>query len=377
MKIVVVGAGVSGVIFALSYKRSHPKDDVLILERKEEPLKKILATGNGKCNIGNKGSLKDIYGSDFAYEIVLKYNLKSQLSFLDSLNIKTKEVGDLIYPISESAVTVRNALLKALEKEHIEIKTNEEVTDYIANDEEIEVFTENNRFIVDKLVFSVGGKSSPNLGSNGNLIPTFKEHGYKLKEMNPGLCPIYIKEDVKTLDGVRVKADVSLLKNNKLIHKESGELLFKDKGLSGIVIFNVSRIIARDLEAEYKIKIDLLPNVAFEDLGIFLSFHSKDELLDSYLHPKLANYLRKENLKGHDLINSIKGHIFTFKKLYDFEFSQVSVGGILLKEIKDNFESILEKNVYFIGETLDVDAPCGGYNLMWAIASGLSLADHI
>ena len=377
MKIVVVGAGASGVIFALARKRSHPKDEIIILERKEEPLKKILATGNGKCNLGNKGTLKNIYNDDFAFDVVSKYNLRSQLLFLDSLNIKTKEMGDLIYPISESAVTVRNSLLKALEKSGIKVFCNEEVIDYIANDESVEVYTENNKYVGNKVIFSTGGKSSPNLGSNGSLFPILKDHGYKIKELHPGLCPIYIKENVKSLDGVRVKADVSLLKNNKLVHKESGELLFKDKGLSGIVIFNMSRLIAKDLDAKYELKIDLLPSVSFEDLGIHLSFNTPNDLLETYLHPKLAAYIAKENLKGHELINSIKSRHFTFKDLYDFEFSQVSVGGIPTNIVKDNFESKLEKNVYFVGEILDVDAPCGGYNLMWAFASGLSLSDHM
>ena len=377
MKIIVVGAGPSGVIFALSRKRSHPKDEIIILERKDEPLKKILATGNGKCNLGNKSSLKNIYNDDFAYDVLSRYGLKTQLLFLDTLNIKTKEMGELIYPISESAVTVRNALLKALEKENIKVICNEEVNDYIANDFEFEVFTNNNTYKANKIVFSTGGKSSPNLGSNGCIFPILKEHGYKIKDLNPGLCPIYINENVKTLDGVRVKANVSLYKNNKLIHKESGELLFKDKGLSGIVIFNISRLIARDLDAKYELRIDLLPNVSFEDLGIHLSFNSTDDLLETYLHPKLANYIKKENLKGNELLNAIKSHHFTFKGLYDFEFSQVSVGGVSLNNIKDSFESVLEKNVYFVGEILDVDAPCGGYNLMWAIGSGLSLSDHM
>lgn len=377
MKIIVVGAGVSGVIFAISRKRSHPKDEIILLERKEEPLKKILATGNGKCNIGNTSDIKGVYNCSFAEDIVNKYDIHDQIGFLDSLNIKLKEVNGLLYPISESAVTVRNALLKALEKAHVKVICNEEVNDYIVNDNTVEVFTNNNNYVADKVVFTTGGKSSPNLGSNGLVLDILKEHGYVLKEVQPGLCPIYVKENTKSLDGVRVKSTVSLYKNDKLIHKESGELLFKDKGLSGIVIFNMSRLIARDLDAHYSLKIDLLPSVDYEDLGIFLSFHSSDELLETYLHPKLANYIKKENLKGHDLINAIKSYKFTFKGLYGFEFSQVSVGGLSLKEIKENYESRREKGIYFAGEILDVDGFCGGYNLMWAIASALDLADHL
>lgn len=377
MRIIVVGAGASGVLFALARKRSHPRDEIVILEHLDEPLKKILVTGNGKCNIANTGSIKDIYNSNFATDIVNKYNSKVILNFLDSLNIKTKNLGDLVYPISESAATVRNALLKACDKAGIKIICNENVNDYIVNDKSVEVYSDTSTFKGDALVFASGGKSNPKLGSDGSLINTFKEHGYSFKEMNPGLCPIKIFENVKTLDGVRVKSTVSLLQGNKIIHKESGELHFKDKGLSGICIFNISRLIAENPNNKYTIKVDFLPDIDDEDLGIFLSFNSPTDLLESYLHPKLASYLEKENKKGIELINTIKRHNFTFKDFYGFEYSQVSVGGLLPKNLKANFESCIEKHVYFIGELLDVDAPCGGYNLMWAFASALNLTEYL
>ena len=377
MRVIVVGAGASGVLFALAYKRSHHKDEVILLEHKEEPLKKILATGNGKCNLGNTGPIKGIYNSSFAEEVIRNNDIKTQLAFLDSLNIKTKDVNGLIYPISESAVTVRNALLKALEKANIKVYCSEEVNEYSVNDNSIDVYTNTNHFVADKLIISTGGNSSPSLGSDGSMFNILKDHGYIINPVNPGLCPIYVNENVKALDGVRVKANVTLLKNNKVIHKESGEVLFKDKGLSGIVIFNISRLIARESEAKYDIKIDFLPNVDDEDLGIFLSFNSSEDLLNAYLHPKLATYLLKENKSGFDLISTIKRHHFSYKKSYGFEFSQISVGGLSLKEIKENFESKREHNVFFIGEVLDVDGPCGGYNLMWAFGSALDASSHI
>lgn len=377
MKILVIGAGASGIMFAIARKRSHPKDEIVVLEHLDKPLKKILATGNGKCNLGNAGSIEGIYNDEFASLIVDKYDFHTQREFVESLNIKTKLIDNLLYPISESAVTVRNALLKASEKAGIKIICNEEIDEYVVNDNYIEVFTKSSSYKCDKLVIASGGKSSPKLGSDGSIFNIIKEHRYQIENINPGLCPIYVKEKTKSLDGIRVKANVTLFKNDKRIHDESGEVLFKERGLSGIVIFNISRIIARELNANYKISIDLLPSVDAEDLGIFLSFNSPRVLLDSYLNPKLADYIYEKNLKSHALINEIKGLKFTFDKLYGFEFSQVSVGGILLSNVKDNLESTKEKNVYFLGECLNVDAPCGGYNLMWAFASALHLADHM
>ena len=377
MKIGVIGLGVSGAIFAISRKRSHPKDEIIIFERLDTPLKKLLATGNGKCNIANTSNLKGIYNSEVALDILNKYDYETQNRFLDSLNIKTKKVGELVYPISESALTVKNALVKALNKAKINIKLNSKVSDYLVNDNSVDVFLENETISVDKLVISVGGKSSPNLGSDGSLFEILKEHNYKFKDVNPGLCPIYTIEKTKELSGVRVKAKLTLFKGNKNIHSEIGEVLFKDQGLSGIAIFNLSRIIAKDLTKKYTISIDLVPEISRDDLGIFLSFNSSDELLDAYLNPKLANFIRKEKLHGVELINRIKNMKFHFKELYDFEFSQVSIGGISLDNINDKLKSKIENNVYFTGEVLNVDAPCGGFNLMWAIASGLLVADYL
>ncbi len=377
MKIIVVGAGASGIMFAIARKRSHPKDEIIVLEHLDTPLKKILATGNGKCNLANKKLTKDIYNSDFVYNLMEKYDFNTQRDFLDSINIKTTLVGDLLYPISMSATTVRNALLKMCEKYKIQIISNVEVNDYLVNDNSVEVMTNNDSYICDKLVIATGGKSSPKLGSDGILFDTLIEHGYQNININPGLCPIYTIENTHTLDGIRVNARVSLFKNNTKIHDENGEVLFKKHGLSGIVIFNISRLIAKDRNSEYKICLDLLPEIDRDELGLYLSTHSPKELLDAYLNPKLADYIFNKKLKGFDLINEIKNMKFTFKDLYGFEYSQVSVGGIQLKDVNNYLESNIEKNVYFIGECLDVDAPCGGYNLMWAFASALNLSDYM
>lgn len=377
MKIIVVGAGASGIMFAIARKRSHPKDEIIVLEHLDKPLKKILATGNGKCNLGNKKLTKDTYNSDFVYNLMEKYDFNTQRDFLDSLNIKTTLVDNLLYPISMSATTVRNALLTMCEKYKIQIINNVEVNDYLVNDNSVEVMTNKDSYICDKLVIATGGKSSPKLGSDGILFDTLIEHGYQNININPGLCPIYTLENTKELDGIRVNAKVTLYKDDKKIHTEDGEVLFKKNGLSGIVIFNISRLIAKDLNRKYKIYLDLLPIVDRDDLGLFLSTNSPRALLDAYLNPKLANYINDKKLKGHDLINEIKNLKFTFKGLYGFEYSQISVGGISLKDVDSYLESTIEKNVYFIGECLNVDGPCGGYNLMWAFASALNLSDYM
>ena len=374
MKIAVIGGGVSGATFAINRKRKYPSDEIVIFEHCDKLLKKVLATGNGKCNIANKGDLSNIYNDNLALSILNKYNYAYQNAFLDSINIKTKLIGDLSYPISESAVTVRNAYLKMIEKLDIKVITEIDIEDYKQDNKAYLLITNKGNYKFDKIVIAVGGKSSPKLGSDGSFINILEKHKYNIKSFNPGLCPIYVKEKTKILDGTRVKAKVTLLNSNNVIFEEQGELLFKGHGLSGIVIFNLSRNIARDINKKYQIKIDLLPEVKEEELKAFLNRNNKKELLESYLHPNIAKYIG--DLKG-DVISNIKGLCFEFDKLYDYENSQISVGGINLKDINDFLESNIEKSVYFLGECLDIDAPCGGYNLMWAIGSALYLSDTI
>lgn len=372
MKIAVIGGGVSGVTFAINRKRNHPKDEIFIFEHSDKLLKKILATGNGKCNIANNGDLSNIYNSPIAIKILEKYNFSYQNSFLDSLNIKTKLVGALSYPISESAVTVRNAFLKEIERLGIEVIYNANITEYYKNNNGYIVKADKD-YCFDKIVFAIGGKSLPKSGSDGSLYPLLKKHGYQIKEFNPALCPIYTKEKTKILDGTRVKAKVTLLCEGKTLFVESGEVLFKERGLSGIVIFNLSRIIAANTSRKYTILLDLLPDISKEELLKFAKNHNKETVLESYLHPNLVKYLM-----GYDnYIDAIKSLEFNFDKLYGFENAQISVGGITLNEIDESLMSKKEKGIYFAGEMLDVDAPCGGYNLMWAIGSALYLSDKI
>ena len=377
MKIAVIGAGVSGIIFAIKRKMDHPKDEVVVFEHLDKPLKKILSTGNGKCNIGNQNPLPNDSKNAIVEHILTKYDFKAQKEFLNSLNIKTKLVNGLSYPISESAITVRNLLLQSCEQFGVQIITEIELKEYKFKGQQIELNTSNGNYIFDKLIFATGGKSSPKLGSDGSILPLLAKHGYRLNEFQPALCPVYTKEKTRLLDGTRVKAKVTLLRNSKECFIEEGEVLFKEHGLSGIVIFNASRVIACDIKSPYLFKIDLLPQISEEELAIFLKEKGRDVLLDSYLHPNLVKYINSLNIKDDKLPSLLKSLPFTFDKLYGFDFSQVSVGGIEFQDVDNTLQSKIESNVYFLGELLDYSAPCGGYNLMWAIGTALFLSEKM
>lgn len=368
MKVIIIGAGAAGVTAAINYKRNHRNDDVLIIEHLDKPLKKILATGNGKCNLGNSELDFSCFNNpDFVKKIVLGYDY---LNFFDSISIKTKLIDTLAYPLSESAVSVREALLKETSKLGIKISVNDEFIDYKTGNN-ITVLTSKGIYSCDKLFVSGGLKSSPKLGSDGSVIEILGRHGYKIIQPIPGLSPLYTKEKTKLIDGIRIKTTVSLFRDSNLINEEKGEVLFKDHGLSGIVIFNTMSLIARNPNDNFKILIDLVPDYSKEEIYDYLNSHSFDELMLAFINPKIKAYLWDRYKNKEEIIKHLKKLDFTYDKSYGFDFSQVSVGGISISEVDDNLMSKKERNVYFIGEILDVDGPCGGYNLTWAFASAL------
>ena len=353
-KVVVLGGGISGCFAAIRVKELHPYYDVVVVEHNDRLLKKIYATGNGKCNFANIGSLKDKYNhEDFALSIIDEYNAQEIIRYFDGLGVKSKAIGDLIYPYSESAETVAIKLLKRMEELGIEVMTNYEVIDFNNG----QLLTDLGTINYDALIISVGGKSSPKLGSNGDLWDALLKHGFELRDPHPSLCPIKTKENTKMVDGLRAKVTASLYQGKKLIHIEEGELLFKKDGISGMVIFNMTHYINR---------LD-----SFKDVTIHIDF-AKDLSgeYDSLVNPKIANYLINNKLDIHNTI-------FTFKDFYGYENSQVTSGGLLISELNPDLSSKKDPDIYFIGEVIDIDAVCGGFNIMWALSSAEKVAKNI
>ena len=368
MKIIIIGGGASGIVASINYKRNHLDDDVLVIEKLATPLKKLLASGNGKCNLGNSNINFSLYNNPkFAESIIKGYDYKK---FFSSISIESKTVGDLAYPVSESAVSVKEALINSAKNLGICIKNDEELIDYSVKNN-IEVITNKTKYLCDKLYLAGGLKSSPKLGSDGSIFEILLKHGYKSAEPTPGLCPLFTKEKTKSIDGIRVKSCVSLYENEKLIHKECGEVLFKEHGLSGIVIFNTMSLIARNIHKEHKIYLDLLPDFSEEYLKKYRNSHKFSEFLLAFLNPKISEYLKDRFAKEDLIFASLKNLEFTFDKSYGFDFSQVSVGGIDVSEVDEKLMSKHEKNVFIIGELLNIDGPCGGYNLTWAFSSAI------
>ena len=366
MKIGIIGGGASGVFAAIRIKELHPDYDVTIFERNNKLIKKIYATGNGRCNFANSDSIEDAYNTSDIYPILNEFNYNEIIKYFDSIGIKSRNLDNLYYPYSLSAATVAEKLLKRLEELKVKVILECKITEYGLQSGSLDkkvIHAGNNIYLFDALVFACGGMSAPQFGSDGIIYSTLRKHKYEIKNLTPSLCPIKIKENVNKIDGVRVKAKATLLSGDKEVYSEDGEVQFRSDALSGIVIFNMAfKINKLNLQPiTTKIKIDFVPETK-EKIN-------KEEYY-SYLNDKLALYLINNNIDIHNAV-------FTYKSLYSFDVSQVSSGGVSLVNLTSNMESKLEKNIFFIGELVDVDAKCGGYNLMWAFASAEKVAKSL
>ena len=376
MNILIVGAGVSGIFLSIFLKSKNKNLNVLLFDKNNIIGKKLLATGNGRCNIGNK-IVNDYSYNDLKISKLMKeFSLKEE-ELLNEYGIFLRNLNNLMYPNSLSSKTLNNYLLNLLNKYNVELHLNEEVIEY--NDKKL--ISSLNNYNYDKLIFSTGAKSMKSSGSDGNIFNLLKKHNYKINELKPGLAPITLKENVKELENLRLKGLIKLVSNNNKIYEENGEVIFKKDGISGISIFNINSIINRNNIKDSKISLDLFPDTKEDDLFSKINDKYKvfgDIFLESLFGKQFHNYIKKQshsNLKLY--VHLLKNLEFNYRSSYDFDFSQVTLGGISLEEVNDNFSSKREKNIYFIGEVLDVDGLCGGYNIMFAIFSAFIVSNSI
>ena len=352
MKIGIVGGGASGIFLAIRLKESHPSYEIIVIERNDKLLKKVLVTGNGRCNYANVGDLTDKYNNKLANKLLEEFTPKDIINTFDKWGIHPTYIDQLVFPTSLNAQTVVLLLNKKVEQLGIKVLTNAQVIDYQKRNNQFIVKSGEKEFIFDRLVFASGGKAYPQLGTDGSALELLSKHGYIVNQLSPSLSPIKVKENTKRISGQRQKSTVYLYQNDKLVYQEDGEVLFKDDGLSGIVILNISSVINRLVNKNnIRIVLDLAGKIV-----------TNNEQYYEYVSPKIAEYLISNNLN----INHLS---FTFKGFYDYPIAEVSHGGLSLEEVTDSLESKKEKGLYFTGELLDVDGMCGGFNLMFAFAS--------
>ena len=394
MKIVIIGGGVSGIVCAINSKNDN--NEVIVLERNNEPLKKLLMTGNGRCNYYNEDLSLDNYHSnnkEVIEKIFTKDNLDSVLSFYDDLGIIPKIKNGYYYPNSNQAITIKNALLDEIENKNINIITNALVSDIEIDNNKFIVKYNNKEIICDKVVVSTGSCSYPKTGSDGIGYKLLNKYHTIIKPL-PALVPLVTNNKlIKELSGVRTDAYLELFEDGEFISKEEGELQITDYGISGICTFNLSSYVSRGLDNNKKevIKINFVPFIKTL-ISPWLDNYSKkhknkniSKLLEGFLNYKIVNIILKEsNINKNKyyeelskeekikLINTLRHFKVEIIDTKGFDNSQVVSGGIKLDEVNPNtLESNNINNLYIIGELLDIDGICGGYNLINAVLTGI------
>ena len=427
--VIIVGAGASGLMAAIAAARQG--STVLVIDQKDKAGKKILATGNGKCNFTNKIQTPACYHSDdsaFAMKVLSCFDVPSTLRFFTELGILPKEREGYYYPNSEQAVSVVAVLLMECERLKVTFRYNEAVKEIekpnytvfteaiplkdeykkTINSKEKMVRLQNNekeavtyhRYYGAKLILATGGCASPKLGSDGSGYRLAKGFGHNLIKPLPALVSLKSPEKYcRTVSGVRVTAVVNVSIEHKQIATEKGEILFTDYGISGIPILQISRYVAKALDHEDKVQLllDYLPDISKEELRDLLKIRLQlnpsktlEEMMVGLLNHKLSYLIIKEakldpvkhsklitNQELEQLTRNIKEFRMQIKDTNSFENAQVCAGGVSTQEIDENsMESKRSKGLYLVGELVDVDGTCGGYNLQWAWSSGYLAGDH-
>lgn len=394
MKILIVGGGISGCFSAIELARAG--HNVKILEKKDRILKKMLVTGNGRCNLTNSKLSTNNYNN---YEFV-KYGLENFNNevfreYLKTLGILTvEEEQNRIYPLTLKAQSVVNLILYELEDLGVEILTQSSVIDIKKDEGIFKLKTNENEYIADIVIFAVGGSSAPKLGSDGKSYKILEKLGHKLTPIYPSLSQIELDSKfLKHLSGVKVIGTVSLFYNDNLLKTEKGEILFTNYGISGPPVLNLSKYVNLNNDKDLYVKLPLLNILEDEkklrDLILnqfyLLNDYSLERWLSGLVDKKFINYILDKVLLEKDIkigsiekdkLNKLIDILFEsrFKviKTRGFENSHVSAGGFKLEEVdRESMESKKVENLYIIGETLDIDGDCGGYNIQWAFSSAM------
>lgn len=365
--VIVVGGGASGLISALSLAQRNVK--VAVLEQNDRVGKKILATGNGKCNFSNLTACAESYNHpEFTREIINKYDSKSTVEYFKNLGLFVKTDSQLLYPLSERANTLLNVLLENLKLNGVEIINNCKVNKINSNNKTLLSFdTERGEFYSKFAILACGSHAN-------NAKMSYDILNAKVTKLYPAIT--YLKADgLKGLNGIRAKVIVSLFCKDNIVAKERGELLFKDSGLSGIVCFRMSTYIARGYakgEKSYRVSIDFLPDYTYDETVAFLEKSPLKNSLDGIVATPIIPLIQGGNL--YETAKKLKGLIFDVKGLG--ETSQVVCGGYDLEQF-DGLKFKCDNRIFVTGEMLDIDGECGGFNLQWAWSSGLYAADEI
>ena len=410
--LIVVGGGASGMLTGLL---SAGKGlSVSILEHGKTLGKKLAVTGNGKCNFTNLYQEKSCYNSgdiEKAYNIINKLGGKGLINLFSSFGIEGTikkgrnfdriEAG-YVYPAGENAKEFVNILNDELIRLKVKLKTNINIFDIKKNGEFFEIVTgtEGNSYsyFAKKLVIACGGMAGASTGSDGSLFCIIKRLGHGIIKPLPALTSV--KTGKHDFGGLRCVAEIKAYINKKgeqvLLGSEVGELQFTEQGIGGIPVMQLSGKIARELDKGNKLyfNIDFCYDKSGEELEDILkkrrellSERTSDKFLTGFIYEKLSKYIADKFLDNKNNVGNItdnkislilkwlKEAKFDIITVSDFDSAQTTSGGVSMDEVTDSLESKFVTGLFFVGEVLDVDGLCGGYNLTWAFSSAYEVGN--
>lgn len=402
-KVIVIGAGASGLATAIMLSRNN--NEVIILERNNICGKKLLITGSGRCNYFNSDFTTSHFNSNNKALLENIINDKSKvevLDFFNSIGIIPSIKEGYYYPYSNQASSIKNALEQEAINSNVKIIYNTYVKDIIKNNNKFTIITDNKTYNCEKVVVATGSKAYKKTGSEGNLYEVLKKLGHNIIKPLPALVQLKSNEKyLKEWKNIRTRATLKLYENNNFIKEEKGEVQLTDYGISGICTMNLSSIAARSLDQGKKIDIEINFYNEINNIDKFIEFMNHrdkllknrtiSELLEGIMNYKLANLLIKLsniniNSKWKNLINEEKislakniiSHKLNIIGSNSFDNSQTCSGGVSLLDVNlDTMESKIVDGLYLIGEILDVDGECGGYNLGFCFITGIKAGNSI
>ncbi|WP_350344301.1 NAD(P)/FAD-dependent oxidoreductase [Proteinivorax tanatarense] len=401
--VIVVGGGASGLIAAIAAARKGA--NVVVLERLSRVGKKLLATGNGRCNLTNINTDIGFYHGNnpkFALSALNSFNCNQTIDFFQYLGIDPKvEDKGKVYPYSLQSSSVLDVLKYEIKTLNIKEMCEQEVVDIRATKPKFTIVTTAGQMKADSIILATGGKASPQLGSNGSGYELAEKLGHRIITVHPSLVQLKLKEKyVKQMKGVKVEGKVSVGVEEKKIREEEGEILFTDYGISGPPILQVSRVALEKLNKDKTtwLSVDIFPEYSFNQLEELIRTRlaysgtkpldfSFIGLLNKNMIPVVLQCAEVKNVKIDaykatdkeikSIVQVLKHWKFTVKDFNSWKHAQTTAGGVDTRDISPKtLESKIIKGLYICGELLDIDGDCGGFNLQWAWSSGFIAGEN-
>ena len=398
MTIGIIGGGAAGMAAALAASE-NPETKIVLLERQARVGRKLAATGNGRCNLTNLHANEGGYHGEnpgFAAPALETYSVTETLGWFRELGLFTvAEESGRVYPYSDQANSVVDVLRFALERENIRLETGFEVEKVKKNGDRFYLEGPEGIVICDKLIIACGGLAGTKLGGSMSGYKLLRAFGHKCTKLRPTLVQLKSSwTGAASLKGVRANCRAQILHDGNLFAESTGELQFTEYGLSGPVIFEISRDVCSS-RGEWICSLDLLPGISEADLKGELLRRRKSnlpvsELLTGILHNRLGRVLTQnvgisgyvpvsqlEEYEIDSVCRAVKGFEVALTEPMGMDSAQVTAGGIVTDEFDpETMESKLVPGLYACGEVLDIDGDCGGYNLQWAWSSGRLAGTH-